>query len=101
MDVQTIIDQLKGIRCPSTIRQPGMKVTSCPDAIARTIEKVMRSQNGSPVPQAVRQMEQELNAAQPPVKETDTMRYCPECGAPVLHEGGCVICRQCGYSKCG
>ena len=66
MDVQTIIDQLKGIRCPSTIRQPGMKVTSCPDAIARTIEKVMRSQNGSPVPQAVRQMEQELNAAQPP-----------------------------------
>ncbi len=101
MDVQTIIDQLKGIRCPSTIRQPGMKVTSCPDAIARTIEKVMRSQNGSPVPQAVRQMEQELNAAQPPVNETDTMRYCPECGAPVLHEGGCVICRQCGYSKCG
>ena len=86
---------------PPAIRQPGVPVTSCPDAIARTIEKVMRSQNGSPVPQAVRQMEQELNAAQPPVNETDTMRYCPECGAPVLHEGGCVICRQCGYSKCG
>ena len=29
------------------------------------------------------------------------MRFCPECGAPVVHEGGCVICRQCGYSKCG
>ena len=26
---------------------------------------------------------------------------CPECGGPVEHEGGCVICRSCGFSKCG
>ena len=26
---------------------------------------------------------------------------CPECGGPVEHEGGCVICRNCGFSKCG
>jgi hypothetical protein len=26
---------------------------------------------------------------------------CPECSTPVQHEGGCVICRNCGYSKCG
>jgi len=26
---------------------------------------------------------------------------CPECGKQVEHEGGCVICRYCGYSKCG
>ena len=44
MDVETIIEQLKGIRCPSTIRQPGMKVTSCPDAIAKVIEKVVKIQ---------------------------------------------------------
>jgi ribonucleoside-diphosphate reductase alpha chain len=29
------------------------------------------------------------------------MAKCPECGKPVEHEGGCVICRHCGYSKCG
>ena len=29
------------------------------------------------------------------------MRFCPECGAKLEHEGGCVMCRQCGYSKCG
>lgn len=104
IDVQTIIGQLKGIRCPSTIRQPGMKVTSCPDAIARAIEKVMRSQNGGQMPSAVQEMERELNQG---VKEEEMdhsiagMRFCPECGAPVVHEGGCVICRQCGYSKCG
>lgn len=104
IDVQTIIGQLKGIRCPSTIRQPGMKVTSCPDAIARAIEKVMRSQNGGQMPSAVQEMERELNQ-RARGEEMDHsiagMRFCPECGAPVVHEGGCVICRQCGYSKCG
>ena len=46
MDVDTIIKQLKGIRCPSTIRQQGMKVTSCPDAIAQMIQKVTHYQRG-------------------------------------------------------
>src|SRR3990172_5716356 len=26
---------------------------------------------------------------------------CPECGAPLAHEGGCVVCRTCGHSACG
>lgn len=25
---------------------------------------------------------------------------CPECGEPIAFEGGCVICKACGYSKC-
>lgn len=25
---------------------------------------------------------------------------CPECGEPLDFEGGCVICKGCGYSKC-
>ena len=25
---------------------------------------------------------------------------CPECGEPIDHEGGCTICRACGYSHC-
>lgn len=25
---------------------------------------------------------------------------CPECGEPLIHEGGCDICKMCGYSKC-
>ena len=27
-------------------------------------------------------------------------KYCPECGEKLEHEGGCVSCRACGYSKC-
>src|SRR3989339_287033 len=47
IDVTSIVEQLKGIRCPSTIRQKGLKVMSCPDAIGRLIEKVYKLQNGN------------------------------------------------------
>jgi ribonucleoside-diphosphate reductase alpha chain len=26
---------------------------------------------------------------------------CPDCGGAIEHEGGCTVCRLCGYSKCG
>ena len=26
---------------------------------------------------------------------------CPECGESITHEGGCDICKSCGYSHCG
>ena len=99
MDVETIIEQLKGIRCPSTIRQPGMKVTSCPDAIAKVIEKVVKIQqeansNGKRVISELISETKELD-------EFRRVKFCPECGHPINHEGGCVVCRNCGYSKCG
>ena len=25
---------------------------------------------------------------------------CPECGVEMINEGGCVTCKNCGYSKC-
>lgn len=102
IDVRSIIDQLKGIRCPSTIRQSGMKCTSCPDAIAKAIERVYQQQV-----RLGHWAEPELSAAEgPAASQAETvvpgrMRFCPECGAKLEHEGGCVICRNCGYSKCG
>jgi len=49
VDYKYIVEQLKGIRCPSTIRQKGLKVLSCPDAIGRLIEKVAKLQNGQKI----------------------------------------------------
>ena len=40
VDVRTIIEQLRGIRCHSTLRQGNLKVLSCPDAIGRVLERV-------------------------------------------------------------
>lgn len=31
----------------------------------------------------------------------ENVEQCPECGAELVHENGCVSCKNCGYSKCG
>ncbi|WP_312645310.1 adenosylcobalamin-dependent ribonucleoside-diphosphate reductase, partial [Hydrogenoanaerobacterium sp.] len=103
VSVDEVIDQLKGIRCPSTIRQAGMKCTSCPDAMSRIIRKVADFQKTMQDTGASRVIPTEQISKQ---VELDTERYqklaklCPECGAEMEHEGGCVSCRSCGYSKC-
>ncbi len=107
IDVKSIIDQLKGIRCPSTIRQPGMKCTSCPDAIAKAIERVYKQQVelGKWPTLAEPQAPAACVSTQPTKGAEEAaagkQHFCPECGAKLEHEGGCVMCRQCGYSKCG
>ena len=103
MDPQEIIAQLKGIRCPSTIRQQGMSVTSCPDAIAKAIEKVIKaSQTGTlPAPMASPAAPAQGTPSGLSPAQAKLAKFCPECGARLEHEGGCVTCRDCGYSKCG
>ena len=34
------------------------------------------------------------------VKNYQIHNTCPECGEPLTHEGGCDICKNCGWSKC-
>lgn len=118
VDSDEIITQLKGIRCPSCLRQSDVPVTSCPDAIAKAIEKVLRASSKGdqlppcPKPAAAVPGTQAAKTI-PPMgprgnldpdmtpAEAKLAKFCPECGAPLEHEGGCVTCRDCGYSKCG
>ncbi|NLD20544.1 MAG: vitamin B12-dependent ribonucleotide reductase [Clostridiales bacterium] len=101
IDVKTIVEQLRGIRCPSTIRQQGMKCTSCPDAMARVIEQEYKKQVelGNWMPMSG----EPQSRSEAPLAVDDVVigNFCPECGSPIEHESGCVVCRQCGYSKCG
>ena len=125
VDSDEIITQLKGIRCPSCLRQPGVPVTSCPDAIAKAIEKVMKAAQKNdipPCPSAIQVPAPPMKSVAPAVlapqpgvpqdprtlvspdmtpAEAKLAKFCPECGSPLEHEGGCVTCRNCGYSKCG
>lgn len=106
VDVQEIIDQLKGIRCMSTIKKGamsgGIKVLSCPDAIGKAIEEYHLSAKDSFVKNA-----QRSNETRSPEKKdllldnSEPGSGCPECGEYLEHDGGCVICKYCGYSKCG
>ncbi|SEG11587.1 ribonucleoside-diphosphate reductase class II [Caloramator fervidus] len=97
IDVKEIIEQLKGIRCHATLRQMAVnkdiKVLSCPDAIAKTIEKLISLKQFD--------KEREIISLDLGLDDNKNKILCPECGNSITHEGGCVICPNCGYSKCG
>ena len=114
MDAQTIIEQLRGIRCHSTLRHPGLKVLSCPDAIGRVLEKVVKARQEHMTPAfdagALKSdadkkrngcIENCSLCAERSTCGRGGKGLCPECGAPVEFEGGCMVCHACGYSKCG
>ena len=85
-----IVKQLRGIRCHVPLGFGPNQILSCPDAIGKALADKyhLGSGNGGKV---VGQLEIPIGLAQ---------GACPDCGGAVEHEGGCVVCRACGYSKC-
>lgn len=130
ISAESIIEQLKGIRCHSTLRQRGkgnneINVLSCPDAIGKTLEKVMNMSiitDDKNIADIAQEIEDEQSRSldncsictlsdmcnneisigvDQCLDKCGNLILCPECGNRVEHEGGCVMCRSCGYSKCG
>ena len=89
---EAIIKHMRGIRCSAPSWQKGGKVLSCADAIAIAMENYLRDQK------KISFSSNEID------KSEDLLVYqigaCPDCGGVVEHEGGCLVCRLCGYSKC-
>lgn len=117
VNVEDVIDQLKGIRCMNTMRQGGIKqsdgtvVLSCPDAIGKAIEKfhkadmedglfIGKMRDCTPEENAAIEKYIEKISVPTGINIFDTLK-CPECGKELARDGGCIICRHCGYSKCG
>jgi ribonucleoside-diphosphate reductase alpha chain len=86
VDVDAVIDQIKGIRCVGCIVDPQTWVLSCPDAIGKSIEQFTK---GS--------VRFDLNVARGP----QSLLICPDCGGVAVPQNGCATCPNCGYSKCG
>jgi ribonucleoside-diphosphate reductase alpha chain len=86
---EVIIKHLRGTRCPAPAWQEGGIVLSCPDAIGIAMEKYMHEKSDSKEKFIFK------NTMEKTMGET-----CPECGTTMEHEGGCNVCRVCGYSKC-
>jgi len=80
--VDRIIEQLFGIGGASQVFQEGGLIMSIPDAIAKVLKRHFgTNQNAN--------HDRDL-----------TLEFCPDCGAKLDHESGCVVCSQCGFSKC-
>jgi ribonucleoside-diphosphate reductase alpha chain len=78
-----VIKQLIGISCHKPAGFGDNKILSCADAIAKAVRLHTYGK----------------------LSEEDTHANgktgaCPECGGTVEHEGGCMVCRSCGYSEC-
>jgi len=74
------VKQMIGITCHKPAGFGDNRITSCADAVAKAIRMHMSEfvENDQP----------------------SNGGACPECGGPVEHEGGCCVCRACGYSEC-
>jgi ribonucleoside-diphosphate reductase alpha chain len=103
VEVKSIMEQLRNIRCPSPSWEKGQRIFSCADAIARVVER--RLVNNQAVKAALETplaMKHSHND-EPLVSETargDIVGVCPDCGGALRHEEGCMKCHACGFSKC-
>ena len=107
IEVKSIIEQLRNIRCPSPSWEKGQRIFSFADAIARVIER--RLVNSQPLrapletqPVAMKHSREDEHIAPAfyLTPHADIVGVCPDCGGALRHEEGCVKCHACGFSKC-
>ncbi|MCK4994614.1 MAG: TSCPD domain-containing protein, partial [Candidatus Omnitrophica bacterium] len=103
VDVKLIIEQLRGIRCPSPCWGQGGRILSCSDAVARALEQkislVKADEKSIEQKDVFVHMKSELKKES--LKVSNIVGVCPDCGGALHHVEGCNVCRGCGYSKCG
>jgi ribonucleoside-diphosphate reductase alpha chain len=109
VSIDSIIKQVKGIRCPSPAWGEGGSILSCPDAIGRALERY--NKDGM----SYRQHHKlKATTAQQVIANTSSdcakggsknllglCPECPDCGGLLEFGEGCAFCRGCGFSKCG
>lgn len=101
--IEAILDQLKSCgTCPSyAVRCAVYKDTSkgscCPVAVGNALRDMYNEMQGKKQP-----VYQDKNINKVEIKQTnEDLAECPECHEKTLiHEGGCIQCTSCGYSKC-
>jgi len=87
IDIESVKKQVEGIRCITCIADAETHVLSCPDAMGKAIDFYLNGSNKF-----------DLSKTSGP----RSIMICPEngCGGIMEPEGGCYVCRNCGFSKC-
>ncbi len=104
---EEIIKDLKGIRGPMPVMTESGPILSLPDAIGQILEEHVRT-NGhlktevmTPALAASRKVSDDSKGEiKKQLADYGAMPECPECGAPLVVEEGCISCKSCGYSRC-
>jgi len=107
IEVKSIIEQLRNIRCPSPSWEKGQRIFSCADAIVRVVERRLVNSVPASVPAeatlaaAMKHSHgDETGSVAKLTKHANIVGVCPDCGGALRHEEGCVKCHACGYTKC-
>jgi ribonucleoside-diphosphate reductase alpha chain len=109
VSIDSIIKQVKGIRCPSPAWGEGGSILSCPDAIGRALERYTKDGMGhrhlhkpkaAATPQTVAYSSSDC-AQGGSKNHLGLCPECPDCGGLLEFGEGCAFCRGCGFSKCG
>jgi ribonucleoside-diphosphate reductase alpha chain len=107
VNLDEIVAQLKGIRCPSPIWQNGRLILSCSDAIATALSQYLEGKipDVPEIPifakdadsvELVRILSQRRGK-----NRSEMAGVCPDCGGMLETAEGCLVCRACGFSRCG
>lgn len=108
IQIEEIIDNLKGIRGPMPIITERGTILSLPDAIGRILEEHIGAANDDSealkeeevVMAAPKRLYGERSGEKKQVADYGHIPGCPDCGAPLVMEEGCVSCKTCGFSRC-
>ncbi len=85
---EEVVRQLRGISCHMPAWEAGgERILSCADAVGKAIERSL-------MPEA-EQLAMDFNGT-----AFGHTGACPDCGGTLVYEGGCNVCRDCGYSQC-
>lgn len=104
IDVYSIVDQLQSSgTCPSyavrkATKHDTSKGSSCPVAIGNALIAMYKEMKND-----IGDDDESLKTENKPVKIKENKSNkpkCPECGEELFFEGGCNICKSCGWSKC-
>lgn len=93
VSIDAIIDQAMSIRpCNAYVNRTKKKGdtsmgTSCPSAIGYALKDLQSKMK-------------DMRASDDSNVDVNNKSKCPECGAELTFEGGCNICKSCGWSKC-
>ncbi len=100
VNVESVVRQLRGIRCPSIAWENGKSVLSCADAISSVLEKftsAAKSGNGNGNGNG---HSSGKSGSQDYGLVKNMAGQCPECATLLVYAEGCFVCPGCGYTKC-